>query len=71
MVIDVDFSQSTSWNHEMADRMRWLRENEPIFWSEKTQSFIISRFEDVVFVSKNNDLFCSGEGVLPRERPRR
>jgi cytochrome P450 family 142 subfamily A polypeptide 1 len=65
MEIDVDFSQSTSWNHEMADRMRWLRENEPIFWSEKTQSFIISRFEDVVFVSKNNDVFCSGEGVLP------
>ena len=44
MEIDVDFSQSTSWNHEMAERMRRLRENEPIFWSEKTQSFIISRF---------------------------
>ena len=65
MEIDVDFSQSTSWNHEMAERMRWLRENEPIFWSEKTQSFIISRYEDVVFISKNNKLFCSGEGVLP------
>jgi cytochrome P450 family 142 subfamily A polypeptide 1 len=65
MEIDVDFSQSTSWNHEMAERMRWLRENEPIFWSEKTQSFIISRFEDVAFVSKNSDIFCSGQGVLP------
>jgi cytochrome P450 family 142 subfamily A polypeptide 1 len=65
MEIDVDFSQSTSWNHDMAERMRWLRENEPIFWSEKTQLFIISRFEDVAFVSKNSDLFCSGQGVLP------
>ena len=65
MEIDVDFAQASSWNHEMTERMRWLRENEPVFWSENTNSFIISRFEDVVFVSKNNDLFCSGQGVLP------
>lgn len=68
MEIDVDFSHSSSWNHEMAERTRWLRENEPIFWSEKTNHFIISRFEDVTFVSKNNDVFCSGEGVLPDPR---
>ena len=68
MEIDVDFAQASSWNHKMAERMRWLRENEPIFWSEKTHSFIISRFEDVAFVSKNNDLFCSGQGVLPDPR---
>ena len=68
MEIDVDFSHSSSWNHEMAERTRWLRENEPIFWSEKTNHFIISRFEDVTFVSKNNDVFCSGGGVLPDTR---
>ena len=68
MEIDVDFSHSSSWNHEMAERTLWLRENEPIFWSEKTNHFIISRFEDVTFVSKNNDVFCSGEGVLPDPR---
>ena len=68
MEIDVDFAQASSWNHEMAERMRWLRENERIFWSEKTNAFIISRFEDVSFVSKNNDLFCSGQGVLPDPR---
>ena len=68
MEIDVDFAQASSWNHEMAERMRWLRENERIFWSEKTNAFIISRFEDVSFISKNNDLFCSGQGVLPDPR---
>ena len=56
MEIDVDFSHSSSWNHEMAERTRWLRENEPVFGSENTNSFIIRRFEDVVFVSKNNYL---------------
>ncbi len=68
MEIDVDFGKASSWNQEMAERTRWLRENEPIFWSEKTNSFIISCFADVNFVSKNNDLFCSGQGVLPDPR---
>ncbi|MFP6654065.1 MAG: cytochrome P450, partial [Myxococcota bacterium] len=66
--MDVDFSQSSSWNHEMTERMRWLRENDPIFWSEKTNSFIISCYEDVVTVSKDREIFCSGQGVLPDPR---
>jgi cytochrome P450 len=49
----------------MPERTRWLRENRPVFWSEKTEAFILTRFEDVVYASKNNDVFCSGEGVLP------
>lgn len=68
MEIDVDFAHSSSWNHEMTDRMKWLRENEPVFWSKSTDCFIISRYEDVIQVSKNNDLFCSGQGVLPDKR---
>lgn len=65
MEIDIDFSHASSWNQEMPERMRWLREHAPVFWSEKTQAFILSRYDDVVFVSKNHDTFCSGEGVLP------
>jgi cytochrome P450 family 142 subfamily A polypeptide 1 len=65
MEIDVDFSQARYWNAEMPERMRWLRANEPVFWSEATQAFILSRFEDVAYVSKNSDLFCSGQGVIP------
>ncbi len=63
--IDVDFSTAAVWNDDMPVRTAWLRKNDPIFWSEKTEAFIISRFQDVVHVSKNNDVFCSGEGVLP------
>ena len=65
MEIDIDFAQASSWNDEMPERMRWLRENAPVYWSEKTDAFIISRYHDVVHVSKNHDVFCSGEGVLP------
>jgi cytochrome P450 family 142 subfamily A polypeptide 1 len=62
---DVDFAQATAWDATMPERMRWLRENAPVYWSEATEAFIISRFDDVVKISKNNTLFCSGEGVLP------
>jgi cytochrome P450 family 142 subfamily A polypeptide 1 len=62
---DVDFAKAESFDEQMPERTRWLRENDPVFWSEKTGCFIITRFADVVHVSKNSDIFCSGEGVLP------
>ncbi len=65
MDIDIDFSLAESFDEHMPERCRWIRENDPVFWSEKTDSFIITKFEDVVHVSKHNDIFCSGEGVLP------
>lgn len=63
--IDIDFSHAAAWTQEMPERTRWIRENKPVYWSEKTGSYIISRYEDVVHVSKNHELFCSGEGVIP------
>ena len=35
--VDIDFSLATSFNDETPERMRWLREHAPVFWSEKTQ----------------------------------
>ena len=65
MDVDIDFSVSSNWTPEMEGRMRWLRENEPVFWSEKSGYWVISTFEHVSYVSKHNELFCSGEGVRP------
>ena len=62
---DVDFAHSSSWDAEMPARLERLRENHPSYWSEKTGAFIVTRFEDVIHVSKHNEVFCSGEGVLP------
>jgi len=63
--IDTDYGNAAAWTAEMPERTRWLRENAPVFWSEKTEAYIVTRFEDVVHASKHNDVFCSGEGVLP------
>jgi cytochrome P450 family 142 subfamily A polypeptide 1 len=64
---DINFGQSDfwTWDAPMYEQLRWLRENAPIFWSEKTGAWIVSRFADVNYASKHNELFCSGEGVLP------
>ena len=63
--VDIDFTSSANWTPDMEGRLRSLCENEPIFWSEKSGHWIVTSFEHVSYVSKNNQLFCSGEGVRP------
>ena len=64
--IDTDWVESENWTPDMDGRMAWLRANAPVYWSEKSQLFILSRFEEIAFVSKNPEIFCSGRGILPR-----
>jgi cytochrome P450 family 142 subfamily A polypeptide 1 len=63
--VDVEFLAAQSWDEHMHERMRWLRENDPVHWSEKDHLWLVSTFEDVCAVSKDQDLFTSAEGVRP------
>jgi cytochrome P450 family 142 subfamily A polypeptide 1 len=45
----------------------WLRRNDPIHWDAKNRLWVISRYADVVKVSLNNKIFCSGEGIRPEQ----
>lgn len=66
MDMDVDFLAPETWKEEeIHERLRWLRENDPVHWSERNQLWVISKFKDVDYVSKNHRLFCSGQGVRP------
>jgi cytochrome P450 family 142 subfamily A polypeptide 1 len=68
MVVDIDvaYLDSKSWEEgPMRERMRWLREHEPVRWSEKDGLWLVSRFADVVEVSKNQEIYTSAEGVRP------
>jgi hypothetical protein len=38
--IDIDYGHAAAWTAEMPERTRWLRENRPVFWSEKTEAFM-------------------------------
>ncbi|MCE2391959.1 MAG: cytochrome P450 [Proteobacteria bacterium] len=50
---------------------RWLRENAPLYYSELDDIWAASGHEQVMFVSKNRQLFCSGNGSRPHTEPER
>ena len=60
---NVDYLDSLAWDDAMPERTAWLRDNAPVYWAEKSNVFVVSRFEDVVAVSKDQKLFTSGQGV--------
>ncbi len=44
----------------------WLRDEAPLYWDEDNELWAVSRYDDVVYVSKHPELFCSGQGVIPK-----
>ena len=65
MDVDVSYLAPESWDEQMPERFRWLRENDPVRWSEPDGLWLVSRFEDVAYVSKHQELFTSAHGVRP------
>jgi cytochrome P450 family 142 subfamily A polypeptide 1 len=65
MDVDVAYLAPESWDARMPERFRWLRRNEPVYWSEADGLWVLSKHEDVAFVSKHQDLFTSALGVRP------
>ena len=65
MKIDVNYLESKTWvEQDMRERFRWLRENDPVYWSEKDEVWVITKYADVAYCSKHQELFTSAEGVL-------
>ena len=65
MEIDVSYLESKTWvEQDMRERFRWLRENNPVYWSEKDEVWVITKYADVAYCSKHQELFTSAEGVL-------
>jgi cytochrome P450 len=44
-----------------------LRAESPISWDEKRELWVLTKLEDIAYVSTHADLFCSGEGVRPTQ----
>ncbi len=43
----------------------WMRENAPVYWDDATGIWGITRYADLMQVSKNSETFCSGKGSRP------
>jgi len=68
--VDVAFLDPASWDARMHARMRWLRENDPVHWSEKDGCWIVSKYEEVAYASKHQNLFTSEHGVRVGNAPK-
>ena len=44
-----------------------LRETRPLSWDASRELWVLTRHEDIVYVSTHADLFCSGDGVRPTQ----
>jgi cytochrome P450 family 142 subfamily A polypeptide 1 len=62
---DQNYLDASAWDVHFHERTRWLRENEPVRWSAKSDLFLISKYDDIVEISKDPALFCSGQGIRP------
>lgn len=62
---DIDVLDPELYESDPYPAYAWLRENDPVHWDEKNKLWVISRYDDVVKVSLNNKIFCSGEGIRP------
>jgi cytochrome P450 family 142 subfamily A polypeptide 1 len=56
---------SANWDDQMPSRLAWLRENAPVFWSEQSNLWVITKYDDVLEVSKDQERFTSEHGVRP------
>jgi cytochrome P450 len=43
---------------------RWLHQEAPVYWCESARLWALSRYADILEVSRNPATFCSGRGVL-------
>lgn len=65
MKVDLDFCAAATWGEDVGEHLGWLRENDPVHWSEKTGCWLISNYENVSYVSKHQEIFTSALGVRP------
>jgi cytochrome P450 family 142 subfamily A polypeptide 1 len=64
--VDVDYLEGPAWGEGAHERMHWLRRNAPIYWAPKSDLWVVSKFDDIVEISKDPQLYCSGQGIRPR-----
>ena len=60
-----NLTDSTLYAGDPYPTYRWLRENAPVYWDARARLWVVSRYDDVVHVSKQAEIFSATQGVLP------
>ncbi|HEV7523381.1 MAG TPA: cytochrome P450 [Acidimicrobiia bacterium] len=48
------------------DVFRWMRENDPVHRDDLNGIWVVSKYEDISYVERQPELFCSAQGVRPK-----
>ena len=62
--MDVNVLDPSFFHKDPHAAYAWLRDNDPVAWDERNQLWLLSRYADVAYASKNPKIFCSGQGVM-------
>ena len=46
MNVDCNFVAAESWDDGMPERLRWIRDNDPVYWSEQTKLWMVTSYAD-------------------------
>ncbi len=61
----IDFCDSATYDDPW-DTYRWLREEAPMYRDEANGIWVVSRYADVVNISRETERYCSKQGVRPK-----
>ena len=62
---NTDLLDLTVHIHDPEPFYQWMRDESPVYWDEKNELWALARYEDVVFASRNTDIFCNRYGTVP------
>jgi len=63
--VQPNLTDSTLYAGDPYPTYRWLREHAPVYWDATSRLWVLSRYDDIVQVSKNPEVFSAAQGVLP------
>jgi cytochrome P450 family 142 subfamily A polypeptide 1 len=63
--IEIDINDGRLYDDPWAT-YAWLRAHDPVHWDAKNELWVVSRHEDVAYVSRTTDIYCSKHGVRPK-----
>jgi len=66
---DVRLVDGRFWARDPQPELAWMRENAPVYWDDDGRIWGITRYEDVIAVSKDPQTFSSAGGIRPDNDP--
>jgi cytochrome P450 family 142 subfamily A polypeptide 1 len=65
--VDCDFTKVGNWGEDLDQRLRWLCENEPVYWSKQSDLWVLTGYDACCEVSKNQEIYTSAQGIRPKQ----